>query len=119
VEREGGGGCSSGLTITRLKVNLTSARPPLCRIRWPCTRQVQLSKDALVALVGAEAVSRLWALPRLLGRSAGARLGQQRRDVTVAAYDTDIFVRRFSHDERPFVPFHCDSSQVCILIHTI
>lgn len=61
--------------------------------------QLDLTRQKLESLVGAEAVARLWALPRKLSPSAPSRFTQVR-----------LFARKYSPTTRPGLGCHCDSS---------
>lgn len=62
--------------------------------------QVQLTRAKLQGLVGAETVQQLWRLP-----AAAALMSESHWTGTV-----DCFIRRYTAESRPFIPFHCDGA---------
>ncbi len=78
--------------------------------------QLNLTRDALEALVGAGSAAAIDELPRRLREvEDGARA---REGGGAAAPDefvrVDYFVRRFTRDTRPWVPFHTDTAAVTV-----
>lgn len=72
--------------------------------------QLNVSRDGLEALVGADAVAALWRLPAEFAASQG--------DAPMAAAledaDAQIFIRRYAPEGRPWNPFHTDSALVTV-----
>ena len=63
--------------------------------------QLGLSRERLDQLVGPESAAALWSLPAAF-------------DSTFDAEEAKIFIRRYAPDERPWNPFHTDSSAMTI-----
>jgi hypothetical protein len=93
--------------------------------------QLNLSREALELLIGKEAALRLWGLPRtyrmrtavvLPGAAVGADADPdpeaEAEAVTEAAGGTlrEMFVRRYSTQTRPWIPFHADAYEVTVNI---
>ena len=68
--------------------------------------QLNLNKSAFAAVVGAEAAGRV----DLVAKDFAVRMGG------VELGPGAVFVRRYSRDTRPWIPFHCDSATVTVNI---
>lgn len=66
--------------------------------------QVQLTRAELQRLLGSETVRELWRLP------AAARLVEG----GLWSGAVDCFLRRYTAETRPFIPFHCDGAAATV-----
>jgi len=85
--------------------------------------QLDLRRDELEALIGADAVGELWRLPRWLlsqresgipGVCSDTSDGSALYTTPEPNYRVEIFVRRYSRSTRPLIGFHRDGCAVTI-----
>ena len=99
-------------------------------------RQLNLTLTELQQLIGATAVEALRELPHCFDRSRRAAVAppppsqqqqlqsedenkhegewrqQKQQEEVVEEEEVEIFIRRYSSDERPWIPMHCDSARL-------
>ena len=81
--------------------------------------QLNLSLTELENLIGAEALRTLLDLPARLQAQRCAQMGSSEQPCEQPCappplYRTEVFIRRYTREERPFIQFHCDSAAVTV-----